>query len=844
MLRLNNSWLALGVDEADGHIHTLRLTSPKGPAQYEYVESPFTTNQFPQCHWGQWELRDSFTTHKPSEAALSVVRVQNKVISRWENAGFIVTVSRELHESHLVETVALQAKQTMAVIDFNVAFRPAVTDFLDASNVSVGEHNSYIPNQEPRSAYHWFTGGNYAHLMFTQVTGRGPHLGVVLSEGRIHALTMPYLHGGLHLVNDYQAFSTRQMYPRLHVTSYATHKESDEYPQPILDLKAGDTETFALCYFPFEQMEDFRTGVRSICNQPTFDYPRFWPTGKELEIVVELPHPDVTLSAESEAKTLPVEKLGDTEYKLVVKSKRSGLHKVDIAYGGKHTFVLFEAVHDVEQLLDKRVNYILTTQQCLDPTDNRYGGIFITDLLTGKLLTRDDLYTVQVAGSGEMVATGQLLVYKNLMDPDPEQIARAELYANQWLRLRCQDEDFSTPLNPLNRLKYKDRGWKYEPSRARIFNNPDFPLEKAWRIHNANWIAPFYYLLSELPDEFLHLQKAATYLDWAYQTLNWQFETEPQMSADQSYFVPRVIRKLKVTGREEAATALQTHWDAFIARIVVSAQNLGTGYFNFDDSMFYCSAIPLLLDSKVAEAKRFLESFPYNTGLSYDPRVQTTFRYWDDYLTDLPYGMMPYLTRPHFWSITDSYPLLQLYEATRAEAVLNSAYQGILAFYEHYNYGYPWNKWGEMKLGQGHPCFLPSHDLHTQESVCADQDPAFVTYLETFGNRCYLTPSGEAINASWERERLKSWAPFPREYHLDDRNLLLTSEPYSVVMPSIELNDHSIQVLVKNLSRHPVSGKLSLSGATQQSVSISLAPHSGRYVDFPLGPERDAQPQV
>jgi hypothetical protein len=832
MQRLTNNWLALGVDETDGHVHSLCLSSPNSLTTPEYVESTSLTEQFSQCRWGQWELRDSFTTHKPSEAALSVIRVQNKVISRWETAGFIVSIDRELHDSHLAETVTLQAKQTLTVLDFNVAFRPAVTDFLDASNVSVGEHNSYISTVEPRAAYHWFTGGNYAHLMFTQVTGRGPHLGIVLTAGRLHALTLPYLHGGPALVNDYQAFSTHQMYPRLHVTSYATHKEMDEYPQPILDLRAGDVETFTLFYFPFEKIENFTTKVRNLCQQPTFDYPRFWPVGKELSILVELPEHEPALFAMHDAQALPVEKISATHYRLNLKLRPSGLHRIDFTYGDRQTFILIEAIHDVGSLLDKRVDYILSTQQCLDQDDKRYGGIFMTDLLTGKWLTRDDLYTVQVAGSGEMVATGQLVLYKNLMDPDPSQISQAEIYATQWLRLRCQDEDFSTPLNPLNRLKYKERGWKYEPSRARIFNNPDFPLEKAWRIHNANWIAPFYYLLSELPDEFLTLQKSATYLDWAYRTLKWQFETEPQMSADQSYFIPRVIRKLKAAGREEAATELQTHWDEFVARIAVSARSLGQGYFNFDDSMFYCSAIPLLLDSKVAEAQCFLESFPYNIGISYDPRVQTTFRYWDDYLTDLPYGMMPYLTRPHFWSITDSYPLLQLYEATRDETILNSAYQGILAFYEHYNFGYRWNKWGELKIGQGHPCFLPSHDLHTQERVCADQDPAFVTYLETFGSRCYLTPSGKAVNAAWHKNRLRSWAPFPREYHLDDRKLLITSEPYSVVMPAIEVNDHSIRVFVKNLSRNPVIGTISLTGTNQQPIRVSLEPYWGRYVDL------------
>jgi hypothetical protein len=439
-----------------------------------------------------------------------------------------------------------------------------------------------------------------------------------------------------------------------------------------------------------------------------------------------------------------------------------------------------------------------------------------------------------VAGTGEMVATGQLVVYRNLVDPDPGQIRQAEIYANQWLRLRCQDEDFSTPLNPLNRMNYKDRGWRYESGRARLFNNPDFPVEKAWRVHNANWIAPFYFLLSEVPDTSLTMGTSSTYLDWAFRTMKWQFETEPRMSADQSYFVPRVVAKLRRVGREVDATQLQDLWLAFVARIVGTASSLTGGNFNFDDSMFYCSAIPLLIESKVDEAKLFLESQPYNVGISYDPRVQTAFRYWDDYLTDLPYLMMPYLTRPHFWSITNSYPLLQLYEATHDEAILDRAYQGILAFYEHYNFGYRWNKWGEMQLGQGHPCFLPSHDLHTQEGVCADQDPAFVTYLETFGSRCYVTPSGRVVNGMFRQNRLESWAPFSREFHLDDRGLLLSCDSYSVGMPWIESGDGWIRVLVRNLSRNPVTARICLAGSAQQSISVSLGPDAEQQIEISL----------
>ena len=58
MLTLKNNWLELGVDEEDGCIHTLRTSSADGRIEYDYVEKASLTEKFPQCLWGQWELRE------------------------------------------------------------------------------------------------------------------------------------------------------------------------------------------------------------------------------------------------------------------------------------------------------------------------------------------------------------------------------------------------------------------------------------------------------------------------------------------------------------------------------------------------------------------------------------------------------------------------------------------------------------------------------------------------------------------------------------------------------------------------------------------------------------------
>src|SRR5664279_4860705 len=144
MVTLANDWLELEVSEADGSIRSLRLTSSGPETPVDYVEPSSLTDGSAAARWGHWEIRDSFTTHKPSDAILNVVRDGNAICARWESDDFDLSILRTLEASRLTETVTLRAKRTMVVVDFNLAFRPAVTDFLDASNVSVGEHTSFI----------------------------------------------------------------------------------------------------------------------------------------------------------------------------------------------------------------------------------------------------------------------------------------------------------------------------------------------------------------------------------------------------------------------------------------------------------------------------------------------------------------------------------------------------------------------------------------------------------------------------------------------------------------------------------------------------------------------------
>ena len=92
------------------------------------------------------------TTYKPTDTRPTITCEEGSIIARWETSTFVLTIVRELQRSRLVETVSLEAKVTMTVIDLSIAFRPALTDFLDASDVSVGEHTSFLETDQHGAA--------------------------------------------------------------------------------------------------------------------------------------------------------------------------------------------------------------------------------------------------------------------------------------------------------------------------------------------------------------------------------------------------------------------------------------------------------------------------------------------------------------------------------------------------------------------------------------------------------------------------------------------------------------------------------------------------------------------
>ena len=387
-------------------------------------------------------------------------------------------------------------------------------------------------------------------------------------------------------------------------------------------------------------------------------------------------------------------------------------------------------------------------------------------------------------------------------------------------------ENFAFYLNPLNRMRFKDSKWTYSKDKIDQYTNPSNPREHGWRRWNALFAAPIFYLLSLFDDKLLKREKRDTYLLWSYKTLKWYFETEPTFGGCLYDYILKVIAELQKRGYYKEAEELNNYRLRFIDALKEEAKKIDGKEFIRDE--LGVTATPLLLEKDFRSALPYLRVNSTGLGYSYDPRVQSAFRFWDDGASGGYYQLIPYLTMPHFWTGFAGYSDFLAYELTKEEEYLLRAYNAIMTFYEYYNYDYQWNKWGKLKKGQAHVNYLPSLDVSTQERYCVDQDMGILPYIETFGTKCFITRNGKLVNCHKGMNRIVSWAAYPREYILDNENFTVkTSHPSTVInWIEIESKSRNVAIEIENLSKLSVKTNIILEAPNYYKMEeIVLSEH-------------------
>lgn len=680
---------------------------------------------------------------EPWTTGIQTVDDGNKLVTSSMDKFCVATIRREASDDCIEEEYSLLAREPFVLEAFGVNLRPRGNEFV----------------------YHWFHGDDLGYFIVSPCRADCPKLAMVLADGKLQGMT---LDGSRH---------GHPQYPSLWYVDSVHHGKLDEYPNVPIAMDTGRLIRMVFRYFAFESWDEFEEKLLVIGRQPVFRYDRAVEVGDTFTMTVVLPEGASLCGVDLDgvpvravSSCAPPAPLGRFEAcRVQTTVARSGLLKANVHYvangADRHSFVLFEGMHDLHDLLQKRVDYILAHQQVTDPSSKLFGGIFMNDLLTREIYTNDTRGTCQTGGVGEITMSAVAVVMKNRLEGNYRQgeIERIELHANEWIRGIAQPPgQWDVLLNPL---------WSDTKFRMAGINAPFTALE--------------YLELSRVPAQCLKRQTRDTYLIWAYNTLRHALLTYAGTNVfglSAAFVVPELVRELSVRGYRDEAASLDAAWDGFVGFVRRGVRSFAAATTEmgsiFDDAGISSAlAVLVLHDRSVDPESPYLKVLQNFLGYSYDMRLQSAHRSWDSNAGDCYYKVNA-LTMPQLWTQEEAFTLLQVYEVTGDERHLRQAYESMMNFYEYYNFDYEWNEWGKMSLGQAHASFFPAFELmdlylanpprHTQERTCSDQDHALVLYLASLGQTCYVTREGHCYNCKREGDKLVSKAPFSRRFYISD----------------------------------------------------------------------------
>lgn len=143
-------------------------------------------------------------------------------------------------------------------------------------------------------------------------------------------------------------------------------------------LKSGDEYTLEWELFWHKGKEDFSRKIAEFENYIGIEAEHFTVFGDEKINFKVIPHNGAAVEVRLGDRKIPAEKC-DNGYEVSFTPERTGEHRFEITAGDVHTFAVFNVKIGLKELIDKRIDFIVSKQQCLDPTSPLYGAYLVYD---------------------------------------------------------------------------------------------------------------------------------------------------------------------------------------------------------------------------------------------------------------------------------------------------------------------------------------------------------------------------------------------------------------------------------------------------------------------------------
>lgn len=503
----------------------------------------------------------------------------------------------------------------------------------------------------------------------------------------------------------------------------------------------------------------------AIVNQP-YEYAVTLPTGLVIEdAYIEYLNYKGEIQRRDFLKQLANK---DDSYSASLIFSETSEHKLTIELNnGKKDSTIINVMKPIKTMIEERTNYICT---------NLYSG------QDGEMP-----YAFKpISNQGESLGKLSFVLKKNLLGrPDPSEIQKVEESCVHYIR-----------------QKWFEHG---------DFTQPTYLYGDFYRCMDYEYIGHVFYLLSQFDEKILTYHRPDEYLSWAADVFclrvnpelhdHERGKEEAEMLGTYFLYINDLLNDLKERGLIDKYDEIHSLWMKVTEQVERDSESYKaavTEHF-YDNAGFGPAAGALASSNRLIGAKRYGELLIANIGYANDFRAQNPDRWWE---------ALSYMIHS-LWGGLTAAATLKVYEHTYDTRYLKAAYRataGILYCYDTdakatdkklalgeaastYSVAGPHvnrpdlsrNRFGQSTFYRDGGIFSR---LFTKEEETHDWDMGeeMAAYLGGFGTKTFLyEENGEmkVINGAIEHTSkglvIRSYAPYPLEYHFYDKNVHFVS---------------------------------------------------------------------
>jgi len=408
-----------------------------------------------------------------------------------------------------------------------------------------------------------------------------------------------------------------------------------------------------------------------------------------------------------------------------VRFTKLGENKITVRFGkGQYALLEFFVTEPLTTLIKKRASFLVTHQQHRDPS-KWYNGLFSEWDMRQKVLRgpedKDGLADYILASDDPALSKPVFLAAKNVLYPDPREIAALEYYVENfvWGKLQMTREE-KYPYG-----MYGIDNWKV--------NRESKPTDRygwtdhVWRAYDYPHFVYFYWCMYQIAKNYPELSRYAgkeEYLERAYgtacafYTYPWQLArwSANEVGNYNEMVIVDLIAELERVGWKEKAALLRKHWEEKVEYFINEQPDLFYSEYPFDPTGFESSgAFAHYAQEQLKKTQRTLHVTPADAKRFMDEQLicNISTRGWlePNYWQMGVEGNMRYMSQMGGWSILD----YALHHAPDPWLYLRLGYASLLSSWalmntgtEETNFGY-WYPGPENDGGAGSAYVLAAY---------------------------------------------------------------------------------------------------------------------------------------